>query len=230
MRATAEEALSTALATQPPHLFCEAVFIVLVRKLADRLVGETGERENRILLDPAGKRVAADRVALVPLLQGNDFSPSFERFLHGKDNLHLRRQVREMKVPKKLRDALKKIDSDRIGERTDAEKILRAAGDNIMPALALLRITTGSEEIQARIDAIRNNHSGCTTGDTNAPVTNWKLPYGVSPAFPGLKLATKQLEPDSCLGCGMARIDPESRPFLKIKSRLFKIPVKFHTR
>ena len=227
-RTEIKNALSSALAGKGyPLVFCEAVFIFLVQKLAVRLVGETGEWANRILLDPTGNEVAADRVSLAPLLEGKDFSPSFERFLHGKDNLRLRKQVRKMEVPEKVRVALEQIESDKIEERSNAEMILQETGDQIVPALTLLRITTDSEETRARIDTILKNHSGYPVSIAPNGVAHRNLPYGVSVEKMNLKKEAPRFE---CPGCGsMAYVPALSKEFL-VKTLETKVPIKFRTR
>ncbi len=216
-REQAASALYTALLRKPSSIFCEAVFICLSSKMAKQLVRKPGENSNRFLLDPSGKRIYSDRINVTYTLKSRRFSASFERFLHGRNNVRLKRQVAQIEVPEKIRVALEQLESDRIEERSHAEKILLESMETIAPLLALLRTTTSREETRARIDTLMRNHVTILDAESGFPQHKRrprKLPYGTV-------LNKRKIYPESdpCGACGMALPSPTSRSFLTFIAR-----------
>ena len=79
------------------ELFVTGVFMVVTPALAGATgVRTAGENENRFLLDPEGKRVAADSVELKSFESADAFVASFSPLLHGESDKRLKARADEL--------------------------------------------------------------------------------------------------------------------------------------
>src|SRR5688572_24506778 len=126
------------------ELFCAHVFVcVSPDQAAKRGLGAKVDGPMpgilRMLVNPEGKQVAADRITLDVFEDSAKFIQSFGAFIHGKDGDRLRDHARE--IEKTLSGDLKKAAEHLSGEPADATKALEtlvAAADSIAPWLLQL--------------------------------------------------------------------------------------------
>jgi len=110
------------------------VVICLTRDLAALCLGDLRAEDNRILLDPSGKKVQSDRTDIETLEDRRRFELSLRPFVYGKDGQRLKDLAGE--IEKTMTPELRKA-VDSVAERGAADgeawaTTLRAA-DAIMP-------------------------------------------------------------------------------------------------
>ena len=119
---------------QANELFCEVVFICLSEKLAEQFRGGTREGDraildgvDRILLDPDGKKVAADRIDLKELEHYWSFHKTFGRFVHGENGERLAAHQKEIEktLPVEVLEAAARLTAVRTRPESDDDRMLR---------------------------------------------------------------------------------------------------------
>ena len=183
-------------------LFNEAVFICLTPEIATGRVRPAGGRENRILLDPTGKRVAADQVE--SFVDPSKFVASFEPFLHGKAGERLAVHARriEARLGADVKRAIRRLDADTIEDREEAAGLILKKADSLIPYLAHLGRTEGNLERRQRCRDLIGLHFRSLAAK--------RMPYGTNPVAQYI---------DPCPGCGMAIAPRRSRHFLSILTK-----------
>jgi hypothetical protein len=186
------------------ELFCANVFVCLSADQAAKAglkAKSDGPGLLRILLDPEGKTVAADSVALDVFAESPAFSKSFATFINGADGARLR--DRALAIEKGFTDELKKsaeqIRSDG-PESTQAMESLGASADSIAPWFAQKSL----EKDGARFEAVLWNYYMEQAAKDPEP----SLPFGI-------KVERVVQVEDPCPGCGMAVFRRAHYKFLK---------------
>ncbi len=189
------------------ELFCANVFVCLSdARAAKALVGAKVEGPGvlRILLDPAGKQVAADRVPLEVVEDPAKFQESFAAFIHGADGRRLRDHAAaiEKAMPEELKRAASRLEGDPSG-LPEAAAALKAAADSIAPWLVQKKI----EAEGSRFEAILWDYYLEQSLRDPEP----SLPYGV-------RVKRIRVE-DPCPPCGMAAYRPSAYRFLEFLAK-----------
>lgn len=196
------------------QLFAEAVFVCMVPALADGLVRTAGETENRILLAPDGKRVAADTMGW-PAVQkdgatvGNlaELVEGLRKFLHGEKGERLAEQAArvEKRLPDVLRDAIRELDHEDFEVRSKATAFVAKHAGDMIPYLLKLASTESSIERRWRAGAAVKKHFHAA----NPAAPGIRLPYGCAP---------EREHFDPCPNCGLGFAPGGSRYFLRFLS------------
>jgi len=189
------------------ELFCEAVFVCVTSEVARACLREPGERQNRFLLDPQGRRLAADTVDPEIYLDGQKFLKSFVPLVHGEKGERLRERaaaIRE-KLEVGVKKALGRLDAETVDERDEAAALVQKNAETILPLLVETRVVTANEEVRARCRAIVQKHF------ETAAAPGPRLPYGTRLEDPVVK--------DSCTGCGLVVVRREPRKLLRFLTK-----------
>ena len=188
--------------TDAQALFTEAVFICLTPELADGRVRPAGGRENRFLLDPRGRRIAADRIETIA--DPAKFVASFESFLHGRTGERLAAHARliEGRLGDGVKRAIRRLDADSIEEREAAAARVLKEADSIIPYLAHLGRTERSLERRQRCRDLIGIHFRSLAAK--------RMPYGTHPVAQVI---------DPCPGCGLGFAPRQSRHFLSFLTK-----------
>lgn len=189
------------------ELFCEAVFVCVTGEVARACLREPGERHNRYLLDPAGKRLAADTLDPAVALDWQKFLKSFLPLVHGERGERLRDRaaaIRE-KLDAGVKKALARLDAETVEERDEAAALVQKHAETILPLLVETRVTTRNEEVRARCRAILQKHFD------SAAVPGPRLPYGTRLEEPVVK--------DNCPACGLVVVRSEPRKLLRFLTK-----------
>ena len=206
---TALQALLEDESEGPRELFSEAVFVCVTAEIARAGLREAGERQNRLLLSPDGKRVLADSVELNLFEDPAKFIKSFGALIHGDKGERLRDRAAAIRA--ELGDgakrALARLDADTVEERDEAASQLQKVADWIIPLLVETRVTSTSEEVQARCRAILRKYF-----ESGAPTAPPRLPFGCA-------LETPTPKGDGCPGCGLVIVRRDARKFLGFLSK-----------
>lgn len=189
------------------ELFCEAVFVCVTSEVARACLREPGERHNRFLLDPAGKRLAADTVDPAVFLESQKFLKSFLPLVHGGRGERLRDRAAAIRATLEdpLKKALTRLDAETVDERDEAAALVQKHAETILPLLVETRVTTANEEVRARCRAILQKHF------ESAAVPGPRLPYGARLEEPVVK--------DNCPACGLVVIRTEPRKLLRFLTK-----------
>ena len=190
------------------ELFSEAVFICMTAELA-------GAQGNRLLLDPDGKRIAADTVAWDLTAAGgfhdrhrfsepDEVLKSLRLFLHGEGDARLKKSAAEIAVslPVEVKPAVEKLEAESIEERGQARAALLKHADALMPWLVLMKQEAPAGERRSQLAEVIQAHFKSFQEDRPGS----RLPYGCA-------LVTERVDP--CPPCGMAVVTDPSRNFLK---------------
>jgi len=209
------------------ELLLTSVFVVMTPALAEASgVRKADETEDRFVLDPEGRRVAADTRDAKAFDTAAGFVASFGPFLHGNswERLKARADELEKAAREDVPAALRKLGSEEIEEREWASGILLAWADKMAPLYAWKRRTATDPEVVARLKSVVERHF-----HTLAPtVQGAQLPFGTrTPRFTNggcgrrrevLEIESKDSE--EMVACGMARIDDSKvRMFLRFLTK-----------
>ena len=171
----------------------QAVVITMIAPLARRLVLQGEETFNRILLDPDGRRLAADRVGPDAFATADDFLLSFRPFVEGVDGARLRE--RAVETPE-LRALLADLDAEDPEARQRAAAHVGERAGRHYPWLLWTSRQPGSPERRARInDGLRQWAEAQRT-----------LPFGAT---------VDRSNADPCPPCGRVVMAPNARTFLR---------------
>lgn len=193
------------------QLFVEAVFVCLTPALADGRVRKAGGKENRILLAPDGKRVAADTMAwpgvrkdgaTVGSLQ--ETVESLRTFLHGEKDERLAEHAArvEKRLPEAARTAIASLDAEDFEERAKATTVLAKHAADLVPFLVLLSTRDASLERRWRAGAAVKQVFQAADPRSPGP----RLPFGC---------AQHREHFDPCPGCGLGSAPEGTRYFLR---------------
>jgi hypothetical protein len=185
------------------QLFAGAVFICMTAPLADGRVRKSGETENRLLLAPDGKRIAADEMAwtIVGKAALAEMVEGLRKFLHGEKGERLAEHAAriEKRLTDEVRAALRALDAEDFEERSKASTVVLKNAAGMVPYL--IRVAATDESLERRWRA------GAAVKEIFQ--TGGKIPFGCS----------TQLEYfDPCPGCGLARTPEPARHFLRFLS------------
>ena len=188
-------------------LFAEAVFICLTPELARGRVRSFFEKDNRILLDPDGRRLEADRVDL-SVFQPKSFAVSFTALLHGHDAARLEGHARaiEKTLPAEIMHPLTQLDDASIDVRSEASAAVFAHADRMIPYLIHQGRNGTTEEARARCRALVEEFFRASAAERFGP----RLPFGTSRAA---------VSADPCPACGLAVAPVRSRKLLRFLTR-----------
>lgn len=189
------------------QLFVEAVFVCLTPALADGRVRTAGEKVNRILLAPAGKRVFADDAAWTRLGKDAETVASLRKFLHGEKDERLAEHAArvEKRMPEAARAAIAALDAEDFEERAKASAVLAKHAADLVPHLVRLSTEEPSLERRWRAGAAVKQVFQATDPAKPGP----RLPYGCAPE-------REQFDP--CPTCGLAIAPAPARYFLRFLS------------
>jgi hypothetical protein len=181
----------------------QAVLITMIAPLARRHVLQGDEAVNRILLDPEGRRLAADRVAPEAFANPVNFGLSFRPFVEGVDGARLRE--RAVETPE-LRELLANLDAEDARTRQAAEAELVRLTDRHYPWLLWTSRQPGSAERRGRIQR-------ALQGWTDA---GRRLPFGAE-----LRMQPQVQIPagDPCPTCGLGAVTEADARFLRFLER-----------
>lgn len=122
----------------PPALDYEAFWVVVVicltRDQAARCLGELRADDNRVLLDPSGKKVQSDRTVIETLEDRRRFDVSLRQFVYGKEGQRLKDLASEIEkgMNPEHRKAVDAVADRGMGDGEAWTTALRAA-DAVMP-------------------------------------------------------------------------------------------------
>lgn len=204
------------------ELLCEAVFIFMTPDLAAGRVRADGEKADRFLLDPEGKRVEADSIDPSFFDFPRAFADSFIPFVRGKDNerFEVRLEAARLRQTDEVRAAFGKLDADEYDVREAADKVLRKSAGTIIPCLIRATRVGESVELRARAGGILESYFKSFKEDEPGP----RLPYGAYlPKLVNWGCGSFGEEPEAGSvdegrprpACGMARMIPASRSFVR---------------
>ena len=204
------EALTGRLEDPDPEtrrIFCEAVFVCLTRELCDEALRGA---EDRFLLDPEGRRLAADTMSLTTCSSQRLFVDSFRAFIRGKGNSRLRERAEALgdRITPEIRDALAHLDDDSIDARETAAERLVAAADAILPYLVWRGTIETREDLRARYLGIVDRHID--------HLPERRLPYGCTWPSDSGYVAPRC---SAVARCGLAAMVEPSRRFLTFLTR-----------
>lgn len=198
------------------ELFCETVVIALRPEIAARVVKRSKSEENRFLLDPDGRQVAADRVPAEALGSSRSFAESFGAFVRGSDGERLRVLADSIRVSAEVKSALSKLDSEDWDEREEAVSVLVRHADAIAPVLVRERIVAGSDERRLRIRMVLRRWFR----EQEPLKSGARLPYGVVRVDYLETCGSFEDEEDGVgVACGRARPSREARKFLRFLTK-----------
>ncbi|HEY3226705.1 MAG TPA: hypothetical protein VGK61_06920 [Planctomycetota bacterium] len=183
------------------EIFCANVLICLSEtKARDISDGKpAGEGVLRILLNPEGKKVAADRVKLATLENFGLFRESFTKFINGEDGARLRDHA--LAIEKVMPEDLKQAVARLVGEPEEARAamdVLKSKADTIAPWL----VQKMSEKSGAPFRAVLWGYYLEQAGKDPEPC----LPFGVK--------VERVAVDDPCPPCGMAAYRGSAYRFL----------------
>jgi len=205
------------------ELFTAGVFIGMTPRIAAACgLRKEGERENRILLDPDGTRIAAEIYTSETLATGEAFAKSFEPFLFGKERELLKARAEEANksAPDELRLALRDLAAEGIETREQAASTVLAQAADYHPLYSWLRRTSPEAEVRSALRSILERHYQEAKKEAFGP----RLPFGTRvPKFVpggcgGMREVPENGKEDtgSMEACGRARIEePKVRVFLR---------------
>ena len=209
------------------ELFVTGVFIVVTPALA----GATGVRTsdelgNRFLLNPDGKRIAADSVEFKVFETADAFVASFAPLLHGESDKRLKTRADELAAaaPAAVLNSLRDLEADTLETREKGSAALLERAADFAPLYAYKRRTDPDPEVRLRLRAILESHYSSLTA--NQP--GGRLPFGSRvPKFRaggcgGMVEAHENPKEDLdvMVDCGMARVgDRKVRMFLRFLTK-----------
>lgn len=210
------------------EVFLGGVFIVMVPALAEGCgLRKADERVDRILLDPEGRKIAAEAGDPKAFESAEAFATSFGGFLHGPaaERLKSRSEALLAAAPDEILGALRDLGAESLETRERASGILRAREPEYQPLLAWTRRNSPDPEVRARLKSILEQvYSNARKKDFGP-----RLPYGTrSPLFVegcgGLIEVPSDVkegdETNVVVDCGMGRIDgPKIRTFLRFLTK-----------
>jgi len=208
------------------ELFTGGVFIGMSPQIAAACgLRKEGEKENRILLDPEGARIAAEVFAPEALKSGDAFAASFEPFLLGKDAERLKSRAEELlkRAPDELRSALRELGGEDIEIRERAAVTLQPYAADYHPLFAWLRRSAPDAEVRSALRSILERLYQSAKKDDFGP----RLPFGTRvPKFTsggcgGMReVAENGEDTGSMVACGRGSIEaPKVRMFLKFLTK-----------
>ncbi len=195
------------------EMLFETVFICLTAAHAKALLPGEG---NRLLLDPDGKRIAGDAVAIETLDDTRKFVDSFRAFVHGERGERLRDSVAT------LRKGLSATEREEIEKSIDALDTDAAA-----PEVATVLVSGKAERIAswlvcARLEAVHAQGRDRLRGLIAAAYAKRasRLPFGTRlPKFRsicGHNTEVEEGEDRPGPPCGMAESSKQGRRFIKV--------------
>ena len=208
------------------ELFLNSVFIVMTPAVAASSgIRKADEKADRFLLDPGGRRMAADECPAGAFDTAAEFTVSFAPFLYGKADARLKERADELKAsaPEELLSALRDLESDEIEVRERATESLVPPAAGYLPLYAWTRRRSTDVEVQARLRKVVERHYRTLESDKPGP----RLPYGTRvPRFTDggcgqrREIIENEKAPDLMDACGMGRIDgTKTRMFLRFLSK-----------
>jgi hypothetical protein len=207
------------------ELLLTGVFIVMTRALAASSGAcKAEEKDDRVLLDPNGRRIAADACGAKVFESPSSFASSFSPFLHGEsgDRLKSRGEESGAAAPAEVRKALVDLGAEDIETRDRATDALLARAAELAPFYAWKRRTATDPEIGARLRSVLERHFKAKAKERPES----RLPFGTrEPKFTegcgGLMEVPLELEgKDYAVDCGMGRIDGDRvRKFLRFLTK-----------
>ncbi len=201
--------------------FLTGVFVVMTPALAASSgVRKADEKENRFLLDPEGKRAAADKPEAKTFETPAAFAASFGSFLHGESGERLKARAEELaaSAPAEVAAALRDLGADALETRDRASGTLSARAKELIPLYAWKRRTAADSEVSSRLRSIIERQY----------LAGSRLPFGTrAPKFietcGGLMELPQEMETnekDVAVDCGMGRIDDARvRKFLRFLTK-----------
>jgi hypothetical protein len=189
------------------QLFVEAVFVGMTPALADGRVRTAGEKVDRILLSPDGKRLAADVSSWAGAPKDAELVESLRSFLHGEkgERLAERAAEAEKRIPEAARTAIAALDAEDFEERAKASAVLAKHAADLVPYLIRLSREDASLERRWRAGAAVKQVFQAADPEKAGP----RLPYGCAP---------QREHWDSCPTCGLAVAPAPARYFLRFLS------------
>jgi hypothetical protein len=194
-------------------LFCAHVFVCLSDEQAAKAGLEAkveGEGVLRLLLDPQGKRIEADRVKLGVIQDPGKFAESFTAFIHGEKGARLRDHAKaiEKEFTPELKKAAERLAVGRLdgtdGEAADAYSTFVKRADTITPWLLQKKLEDTESKYQLILWEFYM-HKGPALDPE--PV----MPFGIR--------AERGAVGDPCPPCGMAAYRATSYRFLSFFAR-----------
>lgn len=208
------------------ELMLTSAFIFMTPAVAEACgVRKADEESTRFLLDPDGKRVAADSPDPKSVENDKSFVESFVPFVHGENGDRLKALSLEVmgSVTAKVFKAMVDLGADELLTREVASADLVAHAADLVPYYAWKRRTASDPEVASRLLAVIETHYRSLPG-TVPP----RLPFGTRvPKFADRgcgsmrELAESEAQPDRpMVACGMGRIDAsETKAFLRFLTK-----------
>jgi hypothetical protein len=209
------------------ELFLTGVFVVMTPALAESSgVRKPDDKADRILLDPDGKRVAADTRDPKAFETAEGFVKSFGPFLHGDTGERLKPRADELlaSAPVDVLTRLRDLAAEDIETRERATGTLAAWAEKFVPVYTWKRRTATDPEVRARLLAIIEKTYRAAPSDKPGA----RLPFGTRvPTFAGagcggLREVVEGEKEDMgrMVACGMARVEePKIRMFLRFLAK-----------
>jgi len=208
------------------ELLLTSVFVVMTPAIAEASgVRKADEKEDRFLLDPEGKRIAADIRDATAFDKAGGFVASFAPILHGESGQRLKSRAEELgaAAPTAVFDALRELGADEIETRDQASAALLERAGELLPFYAWKRRTATDPEVAARLKSIVERHYLASKKDEFGP----RLPFGTKiPKFAGggcggwREVGEGRKEGEVMVACGMAVIEePKIRMFLRFLTK-----------
>jgi len=209
------------------ELFLTGVFVVMTPALAESSgVRKADDKADRILLDPDGKRIAADTRDPNAFETAERFVKAFGPFLHGDAGERLKPRADELlaSAPADVVTRLRDLAAEDIETRERATGTLAAWAEKFVPLYVWKRRTATDPEVRARLLAIiERNYLAAPKDKPGA-----RLPFGTRvPIFAGAGCGglREVIEGDKedtgrMVACGMARVEePKIRMFLRFLAK-----------
>jgi hypothetical protein len=208
------------------ELFLTSVFIFLTPAAAEACgVRKANEDATRFLLDPEGKRVAADAPALKSFSIEEEFLASYDPFIHGEHQERLKDLGLDPRtpVPDKVIAAIRDLGADDLATREVASAALLEGAKDCIPFLAWRRRTTADPEVASRLLRVIGGHFRGLAKSVPP-----RLPFGTRvPKFADRgcgsmrEVAEDEAQPERPgVACGMGRIGEETtREFLRFLTK-----------
>jgi hypothetical protein len=209
------------------ELFLTGVFIFMTPAAAEASgIRKPDEKETRFLLDPDGKRIAADSCGPTVFTRVDEFTASFASFLYGSSDQRLKARADEQgaSAAAGVHTALLDLGADELEARDKATHILAGRAADLIPFFAWKRRTATDPEVASRLKSIIERHFRSLADD--APGA--RLPFGTRiPKFAnggcGSRREVVENEPKDTgpmVACGMGRVDePRIQMFLRFLAK-----------
>jgi hypothetical protein len=207
------------------ELLLTGVFIVMTPALAlSSGVRKAEEKDDRVLLDLTGRRIAADACGTKVFESPAEFATSFSPFLHGEsgDRLNVRGEELSVSAPADVHKALVDLGAEDIETRDQAGTALLGRAGNLAPFYAWKRRTATDPEVAARLRSTLERHFKAKAKERPES----RLPFGTrEPKFTDgcgslIEIPLEFEGKDYAVDCGMGRIDGERvRTFLRFLAK-----------